>query len=74
MLLMVGLALALAFFLEQQLERGVDALVARVWALPTLAIVATGTVLLAAARLRYGGARVLRLWGIVLKPEPRERA
>ena len=61
-------ALALVYGLTELLERGVDVLVARIGAVPTLVLVGAVTVALSVAWLRYGGARVLRRWGLVLKP------
>ena len=64
----VALALALVYAGVNALERGVDLLIARVGAGPTLAVVALATVALAALWVRYGGARVLRRWGVMLAP------
>lgn len=68
--LLVGLALAVLHPAMRLLQRGVDLLVQRIGAVPTLLLVGTTTVGLARVWFRHGGARVLRSWGVVLKPAP----
>jgi hypothetical protein len=76
--LMRGLAIAVlvaagvvvALFLTKWLERLVDGLMLRIGSVWTLSIVAGVTLVLAAMWLRHGGVRVVRWWGIVLKPAP----
>jgi hypothetical protein len=68
-------ALTLVLFLTDRFEALVDAAIDRFGAVPTLWAVGIATVLLGLAWVRYGGARVLRLWGVVLKPaRPEEGA
>lgn len=66
--LLVGLGLALLYPAARLLERGVDLLVRRIGAVPTLLLVGALTVGLARVWLRHGGSRVLRSWGVELKP------
>ena len=66
-LLLVAAGIALMFFLTDKLEGLVDALVDRIGPAWTLGLIGTTTVVLAMTWLRYGGTRVLRRWGVVLK-------
>jgi hypothetical protein len=70
---LIAAGIVLALYLTKGLERLVDGLMLRVGSVWTLGIVAAATLVLGAMWLRYGGARVVRWWGIVLKPaRPKE--
>jgi hypothetical protein len=73
--LVVAAVVTLALFLTRALEGLVDGLMDRVGAVWTLGLVGAATVVLGLMWLRYGGTRILRRWGIVLKPaRPEEGA
>ena len=61
-------AVALTIFLTDRFEALADRLMARLGAVRTLWLLAGTTLVLGALWIRYGGARVARGWGIVLKP------
>ena len=67
-LALVAGGIVLSLYLTKGLERIFDGLMLRVGAVWTLGIVAGATLALAGLWLRYGGPRVARWWGIVLKP------
>jgi hypothetical protein len=72
---LVAAGIVLALFLTKALERLVDGLMLRVGSVWTLGIVAAATLVLGVMWLGYGGARVVKWWGIVLKPaRPEEEA
>jgi hypothetical protein len=60
--------IVLALLLTKGVERLFDGLMLRVGSVWTLGILVAATVVLAAMWLRYGGTRVARGWGIVVKP------
>jgi hypothetical protein len=65
--------IVLALVLTKGVERLFDGLMLRVGSVWTLGILVAATLVLGAMWLRYGGARVARGWGIVVKPaRPRE--
>jgi hypothetical protein len=73
MLALAAGGIVLALYMTKGLEQIFDGLMLRVGAVWTLGIMAGATLVLAALWLRYGGPRVARWWGIVLKPaQPRE--
>lgn len=73
--LLVVAGIALIVLLTDAIERGMDALIERIGAVWTLGLLSVAIVVLAGLWLRYGGTRVLRRWGVVLKPaRPEEGA
>jgi hypothetical protein len=73
--LLIAAAIVLIFVLTDRLESLVESAIDRFGAVRTLWVVGLATVVLGLAWVRYGGARVLRLWGVVLKPiRPEEGA
>jgi hypothetical protein len=70
-----GGSIALVLVLADALDALGDAVIARIGAGPTLALVGSAILVLALTWVRYGGARVLRRWGVILKPaRPEEGA
>jgi hypothetical protein len=65
---LVAGGVVLALLLTKMLERVVDGLMLRVGEVWTLGIVVAATIVLGTLWLRHGGTRVVRWFGIVLKP------
>lgn len=72
--ILFGGAIALVLVLAEALDALGDAVIARIGAGPTLAIVGLAILVLALTWVRYGGAGVLRRWGVILKPARPEEA
>jgi hypothetical protein len=65
---LLALGVALVLFLTDGLQFLVGELIDRVGAPWGLGVIGLVTVALAFVWIRYGGTRVLRRWGVVLKP------
>jgi hypothetical protein len=66
-------AIALVLVLSEAIDALGDAVLARLGAGPTIALVGIAILALALTWVRYGGARVLRRWGVILKPARAEK-